>query len=581
VLTVASSSRSVLASVLNSPGRRRLTVSILGILAIGILPAFSAPSNNHLVTVPVASGPWLDRFNSWRANAGVPAVSEDGNFSAGDLLHATYMVQTGDVAHSENPAFPQYTAAGNTAAQNSNIFVSSSTGTSDSQAIDWWMGAPFHAMAMMDPRLTTTGFGSYRNAAYTWAMGAAVNVGQGMGAAGHYPVFFPGNGSTEPLTSFSGNEFPNPQQACPGYTGLPLFVEVGANVNTAAGPATLLANGATVASPCVIDSTNATLASYLKWRGGAIVFPPQPLQNGVNYTVALTVNGVPYTWSFTVGPLSTLVPPPPSVWQSLGGGLASSPSASSWSPTRVDAFIQGTDNQLYHIFWDGTRWSAWEALGGVLNASPGVVSWGPNRIDVFVRGTDNGMWHKWRDGSGSWSGWESHGGVLTSSPVVASWSAGRLDIFVRGADSALWHKSWDGSRWSGWDGLGGVLTADPSAVSWGPNRIDLFVRGSDDGMWHKAWDGGTWSGWDGRGGTLTSAPSATSCTSGHLDVFVRGTDNALWHQGFNGSSWSGWSSAGGNWTSGPSAVCRRGTSVIDLFVRGTDNALWTEPVPGS
>src|SRR5258708_19969230 len=122
---------------------------MLGILAIGILPAFCAPSNNHLVTVPVASGPWLDRFNSWRANAGVPAVSEDANFSAGDLLHATYMVQTGDVAHSENPAYPQYTAAGNTAAQNSNIMVSSSTGTSDVQSIDWWMVAPFHAMGLM------------------------------------------------------------------------------------------------------------------------------------------------------------------------------------------------------------------------------------------------------------------------------------------------------------------------------------------------------------------------------------------------------------------------------------------------
>jgi len=29
------------------------------------------------------------------------------------------------------------------------------------------------------------------------------------------------------------------------------------------------------------------------------------LQNGVTYTVALTVNGVPYTWSFTVGLLSS------------------------------------------------------------------------------------------------------------------------------------------------------------------------------------------------------------------------------------------------------------------------------------
>jgi hypothetical protein len=299
------------AAALKSPPIRRLAVSLAGAVALAVLPILpaAAPSHAHLAMTPVASGPWLDRFNAWRANAGQSALSENTTYSAGDLLHTTYMVKSGDIAHSENPSSPFYTVAGNTAAQNSNIFVSSSTGTSDTQAIDWWMGAPFHAMAMMDPRLTTTGFGSYRDAAYTWQMGAAVNVGQGMTAPGQYPVFFPGNGSIEPLTAYSGNEFPNPQLACPGYSGLPLFVEVGGNLNTTAGPVhTLIANGGSLTN-CIIDSTNATFASYLKWRGGVIVFPQQPLQNGVTYVVALTVNGVPYTWSFTVG-------------QTLGGGQA-------------------------------------------------------------------------------------------------------------------------------------------------------------------------------------------------------------------------------------------------------------------
>ena len=69
---------------------------------------------------------------------------------------------------------------------------------------------------------------------------------------------------------------------------------------------------------------------------------------------------------------------------------------------------------------------------------------GPNRIDVFVRGTDNQMWHKFGFGSGQWSGWEPQGGVLTSGPDVASWGSGRLDVFVRGTDDGLWHKWWDG-----------------------------------------------------------------------------------------------------------------------------------------
>ncbi len=280
-------------------------------LALAVLA--NAPAiRSHVNLEPnlVASAPWLDRLNAWRASAGQSALTENTTYSAGDVLHAAYMVQTGQITHGESTAYSQYTTAGDIAGQNSNIFVSSSTATSDTQAIDWWMGAPFHAMAMMDPRLATTGFGSYRNSAYTWQMGAAVNVGQGMTGSGSYPVYFPGNLSTEPLTRYSGNEFPDPTQACPGYSGLPLFVEVGANVNTTAGPVhTLVANGASLTN-CVIDSTNATYAGYLKWRGGVIVFPQQPLQNGITYTVALTVNGSPYTWSFTVGSTITSGPPP-------------------------------------------------------------------------------------------------------------------------------------------------------------------------------------------------------------------------------------------------------------------------------
>jgi hypothetical protein len=83
-------------------------------------------------------------------------------------------------------------------------------------------------------------------------------------------------------------------------------------------------------------------------------------------------------------------------------------------------------------------WSGWESLGGGLTSDPAVASWAPGRLDTFVRGGDNALWHKWFQGG--WSNWESLGGVLTSDPAVASWSPGRLDVFVRGGDNALWHK---------------------------------------------------------------------------------------------------------------------------------------------
>jgi hypothetical protein len=127
-------------------------------------------------------------------------------------------------------------------------------------------------------------------------------------------------------------------------------------------------------------------------------------------------------------------------------------------------------------------WRNWESLGGVLTSGPAVSSWSNGRLDTFVRGTDNALWHKWFQNG--WSNWESLGGVLTSSPGVSSWRSGRLDVFVRGTDNALWHK-WYQNHWYNWESLGGVLTSSPDAVSWGRNRIDVFVRGTDYALWHK------------------------------------------------------------------------------------------------
>ncbi len=259
-------------------------------------------------------------------------------------------------------------------------------------------------------------------------------------------------------------------------------------------------------------------------------------------------------------------------WENLGGILTSGIGVSSWAANRLDCFVRGTDNRMYHKWWNGSSWLGWENLGGILTSAPAAVSWGPNRIDTFVRGTDNRMYHKWWNGS-SWLGWENLGGVLTSGIGVSSWATNRLDTFVRGTDNRMWHKWWNGSSWSGWENLGGILTSAPAAVSWGPNRIDTFVRGTDNAMWHKWWNGSSWSGWENLGGVLTSAPAVCSWAANRLDCFVRGADNAMWHKWWNGSSWSGWENLGGVLTSEPAAVSW-GANRIDTFVRGTDNRMY-------
>jgi uncharacterized protein YkwD len=574
-------------AIFRTSASRRLATLVTSVALVGMLPAIPATSHSHvqLTTTLTAGGVWLNRFNAWRANTGLTTLTENTVWSQGDYNHSVYMVKNNLISHSEIVGAPYYTPEGDAAGRNGNIYVSSSTSTSDDQAIDWWMQAPFHAMGMMDPRLTQTGFGSYRDStAPGWQMAATVDVLRGNPfTGGQYPVYFPANGATEPLRTYGGGESPDPLQGpCAGYstpTGLPIFVEIGGNVSTTAGQVHSITGNGVALEHCVLDSSSPQ-GSSLTYRGGVVLIPRQPLQNGVKYVVALTVNGVPHTWSFTVGAFGPPPPPlPGSV--SLGGILTSSPDASSWGATRADVFVRGTDNALYQDTWNGTIWTGWTSLGGVLTSGPGAVSWGANRIDVVVRGTDNGLWHRSWNGT-AWSVWESLGGILTSSPVVASWGAGRLDVFGRGTDNALWHKWWDGTNWSAWENLGGILTADPGTVSSTTNRLDVVVRGSDNAVYVKSWTFSTgWSGWMSLGGVATTAPDIASCSSGHLDVFVRGTDNGIWQLGFNGSAWTGWKSLGGSWTSGPSAVCRPGTTNIDLFARFTDMALWTKPVAGS
>ena len=177
-----------------------------------------------------------------------------------------------------------------------------------------------------------------------------------------------------------------------------------------------------------------------------------------------------------------------------------------------------------------------------MTSAPGAVSWGFNRIDVFVKGTDNALWHKWWNGA-SWSGWESLGGVLTSAPTVSSWGDNRLDVFVKGTDNALWHKWWDGASWSNWKSLGGVLTSAPGAVSWGFNRIDVFVKGTDNALWHKWWNGASWSNWESLGtdgGAIASLTGIWNCDDGGR-YYLRQLDNTLWRYGELDPLNQGWS----------------------------------------
>jgi peptidoglycan hydrolase-like protein with peptidoglycan-binding domain len=266
-------------------------------------------------------------------------------------------------------------------------------------------------------------------------------------------------------------------------------------------------------------------------------------------------------------------------WGSMGGAIFD-PVVANNKDGRLEVFVRGTDNAVWHIWQTSASngWSGWGSLGGVVSSPIAVGRNADGRLEVFARGTDAALWHKWQTApNGGWSNWVSLGGWIID-PVVASNADGRLEAFVRGQDNALWHK-WQtapNGGWSNWVSLGGGMGSKVAVGRNADGRLEVFVRGTNGALWHK-WQtapNGGWSGWASMGGQIQGAPIVGRNKSGRLEVFARGMDNALWHiwQTAPSSGWSGWASLGG-WISEP-AVISNADGRMELFVRGQDNALW-------
>ena len=193
---------------------------------------------------------------------------------------------------------------------------------------------------------------------------------------------------------------------------------------------------------------------------------------------------------------------------------------------------------IWYKRFDGRNWSEWETLGkpsGVdFNSNPAAVSLNNDRIEVFVRGNDDKLWHKWFNGH--WSDWESLGkpsGVdFNSNPAAVSLNNDRIEVFVRGNDNKLWHKSFNG-HWSYWESLGkpsGVdFNSNPIAVS-SNNIIYIFSRGDDHKLWYKMYDN-HWTGWKSLNHPSNSDPTI-SWIKGRIGVFVHGNDQNFMYRLF-------------------------------------------------
>ena len=101
--------------------------------------------------------------------------------------------------------------------------------------------------------------------------------------------------------------------------------------------------------------------------------------------------------------LNQLYGPSWSSWVSIGGNVRanSDPVVIANSDGRLEAFVvDGPTNALHHKWQTSAgsnTWSAWHSLGGVIrsDSSPAVASNSDGRLEAFVIGSGNFLYHKW------------------------------------------------------------------------------------------------------------------------------------------------------------------------------------------
>lgn len=262
--------------------------------------------------VPVDT--WLGYVNTFREMANVPLVTEDEALTFGAQSHARYMVvHDRPIAHSEDPSLDLYSEAGNTAGKHGLIFATSQFQADHVWATNFWVSAPFHLVAFIDPYLETVGFGTYNQNVGNFKMAGVVDVRSGLkqpDGSQEYPIMFPADGAETWIVRHSLYEWPDSLPSCPGWSrpsGPPIVLFLGeGDITPAVSRYQIMENGNPL-EVCMINETNFvspnraeqnTGRTTLNLRDAIVLMPKNPLAINSEYFVEIETNGELHSWSF-------------------------------------------------------------------------------------------------------------------------------------------------------------------------------------------------------------------------------------------------------------------------------------------
>ncbi len=291
------------------------------------------------------------------------------------------------------------------------------------------------------------------------------------------------------------------------------------------------------------------------------------------YSVAQSDHSV---WVNTVNSFTGVV----GGWHALGGVVLSSPSAVAWSNHR-EVFAIGTDSALYHDWSDdNVNFSGWNYIGHpsstTLCSAPSAVSWAPGRIDVFVRGCDQNLWHTWTNVGGpyDWEGWENLGGPISTSPSAISRGSGLLDVLVNDNANHVKDKMYD-AGWA-WSDTGIIAFYPPTSVLC-LSGIDVYSQARAGTYFDSAFQyqaGSTeWSVPSPSPSTGLYAPPKPVMVEDFIEVYWKDNGGHIQRQG---SDCINWFVSSNNLTSGTFISNPVGVDAAQLFVFAVNStgAMW-------
>ena len=269
---------------MHGDGERRSLRSVLracGLVA-AVAVGLTAPASAPAVSIPDPET-GVAQLNALRAGVGLSPVTYDDALSRGCKKHATYhRLNPTQRLHSEDPALAGYTKAGDSAARSSVLVY----GADPSAILGAWTSAPYHRMALLDPRLVASGFWSEFGISCMHAVVLDQTLRTPVLAAYTYPA----GGQRDVATTFWCNELPNP---CDLVRRSARGAPTGTNLSVQFNGPWLRIEDVVVSSASVAAAgrppVDLTVLSHERLlRGGLVLIPHRPLRAGTTYGAAAT-----------------------------------------------------------------------------------------------------------------------------------------------------------------------------------------------------------------------------------------------------------------------------------------------------